>query len=74
MIARVIIWALRRRRWHDPRKARPEGSQFRDQKSRGFVEKLSRAQCRGGSSVLGRDMFIVNDCPLSGQAPEERHE
>jgi len=74
MIARVIIWALRRRRWHDPREARPEGSQFRDQKSRGFVEKLSRAQCRGGSSVLGRDMFIVNDCPLSGQAPEERHE
>ena len=28
MIAQVITWALRRRRWHDPRKARPEGSQF----------------------------------------------
>ena len=22
-------WFQRRRRWHDPRKARPEGSQFR---------------------------------------------
>src|SRR6266550_8655336 len=73
-VAKPRKWFQRRRRWHDPREARPEGSQFRDQKSRGFVEKLSRAQCRGGSSVLGRDMFIVNDCPLSGQAPEERHE
>jgi hypothetical protein len=57
MIARVIIWALRRRRWHDPREARPEGSQFRDQKSRGFVEKLSRAMPWGIKRSWARHVY-----------------
>jgi len=33
-VAKPRKWFQRRRRWHDPREARPEGSQFRDQKSR----------------------------------------
>jgi hypothetical protein len=30
-VAKPRKWFQRRRRWHDPREARPEGSQFRDQ-------------------------------------------
>ena len=30
-MAKPRKWFQRRRRWHDPREARPEGSQFRDQ-------------------------------------------
>src|SRR6266550_4186518 len=33
-VAKSRKWFQRRRRWHDPREARPEGSQFRDQRSR----------------------------------------
>jgi hypothetical protein len=33
-VAKPPKWFQRRRRWHDPREARPEGSQFRDQMSR----------------------------------------
>src|SRR6266550_1535456 len=32
-VAKPRKWFQRRRRWHDPREARPEGSQFRDQRS-----------------------------------------
>src|SRR4029077_5867303 len=30
-VAKPRKWFQRRHRWHDPREARPEGSQFRDQ-------------------------------------------
>src|SRR5713101_1940365 len=33
-VAKPRKWFQQRRRWHDPREARPEGSQFRDERSR----------------------------------------
>src|SRR2546430_10538908 len=41
-VAKPRKWFQRRRRWHDPRVARPEASQFRDQKSRLHLREFAK--------------------------------
>jgi hypothetical protein len=41
-VAKPRKWFQRRHRWHDPREARPEGSQFRDQRSRLHLREFAK--------------------------------
>jgi hypothetical protein len=41
-VAKPRKWFQRRLRWHDSREARPEGSQFRDQKSRLYLREFAK--------------------------------
>ena len=41
-VAKPRKWFQRRRRWHDPREARPERSQFRDQRSRLHLREFAK--------------------------------
>jgi hypothetical protein len=41
-VAKPRKWFQRRRRWHDPREARPEGSQFRGQRSRLYLREFAK--------------------------------
>jgi hypothetical protein len=41
-VAKPRKWFQRRRRWHDLREARPEDSQFRDQKSRLHLREFAK--------------------------------
>ena len=41
-VARPRKWFQRRRRWHDPREAHPERSQFRDQTSRLHLREFAK--------------------------------
>jgi hypothetical protein len=41
-VAKPRKWFQRRGRWHDPREARREGSQFRDQRSRLHIREFAK--------------------------------
>jgi len=41
-VAKPRKWFQRHRRWHDPREARPERSQFRDQRSRLHLREFAK--------------------------------
>jgi hypothetical protein len=52
-VAKPRKWFQRRRRWHDPREARPEGSQFRDQRSRLHLRAFAK---NIEATILGRPL------------------
>ena len=62
-VAKPRKWFQQRRRWHDPREARPEGSQFRDQPP------SREATASHGRSRLHQREFAKNSRIFAAFAP-----